>query len=312
MPDLAPKLSPPHPEGSSGLPPIIDYEGSDYQQTFWDQGKRDYEDQVEAAALKRLLPLNGKLLLELGAGAGRNTPRYAGFERVVLLDYSLSQLQQAQARLGSNQHAIYVAADIYRLPFLANLFDAATMIRVLHHMADAPRALQQVHHVLKTGGVFILEYANKQNLKAILRYLLGRQSWSPFTREPVEFETLNFDFHPQAVRSWLQSCGFTIERQLTVSHFRLNLLKRIIPLSLLVSLDTLIQPSGKWFQLTPSVFLRAHVQGQVSSNMGDLQPDKFFRCLECNHFPLNKKGDRLFCPACNKFYPVVDGIYDFR
>ena len=66
---------------SSDRPPVCDYEGSDYQTTFWEQGERDYEDQAEAVALKRLLPVSGKLLLEIGAGAGRNTPRYNGFER---------------------------------------------------------------------------------------------------------------------------------------------------------------------------------------------------------------------------------------
>src|SRR4030042_6237062 len=122
------------------LPPVIDYEGSDYQFSFWDRGSRAYEDQVEAIALKRLLPASGKLMLELGAGAGRNTPRYHNFERVVLLDYSLSQLQQAQQRLGKSERFLYVAANIYRLPFVPALFDAATMIRTLHHLADAPLA----------------------------------------------------------------------------------------------------------------------------------------------------------------------------
>ena len=162
-------------------PPVCDYEGSDYQTSFWDKGGREYEDRTEAIALKRLLPKSGRLLLELGAGAGRNTPRYVGFERVVLLDYSRTQLEQAQQRLGSSDKYIYVAADVYRLPFVDSLFDAATMIRVLHHMADAPKALGQVKNVLETNGIFILEFANKQNLKSILRYLLGKQKWSPFT-----------------------------------------------------------------------------------------------------------------------------------
>ncbi len=55
-------------------PPVCDYDGSDYQSSFWDKGGREYEDRVEAIALKRLLPQSGHLLLELGAGAGRNTP----------------------------------------------------------------------------------------------------------------------------------------------------------------------------------------------------------------------------------------------
>src|SRR5215208_1973516 len=135
-------------------PPVCNYEGSDYQTSFWDQGGREYEDRTEAIALKRLLPKSGRLLLELGAGAGRNTPRYVGFARIVLLDYSRTQLEQAQGRLGTSDKYIYVAADVYRLPFVAGLFDAATMIRVLHHMADAPKALRQVKAVLGAGGVF--------------------------------------------------------------------------------------------------------------------------------------------------------------
>ena len=137
------------PENEPTRPPVCDYEGSDYQTTFWDTGERAYEDRVEEIALKRLLPKSGKLLLEVGAGAGRNTPRYSDFERVVLLDYSRTQLQQAQQNLGTSERYIYVAADVYRLPFVPGLFDTATMIRVLHHMADAPRALQQIREVLR-------------------------------------------------------------------------------------------------------------------------------------------------------------------
>ena len=55
-------------------PPVCDYEGSDYQTSFWDEGDREYEDRVEALALSRLLPDAGSLMLEIGVGAGRNTP----------------------------------------------------------------------------------------------------------------------------------------------------------------------------------------------------------------------------------------------
>ena len=87
------------------------------------------------------------------------------------------------------------------------LFDGATMIRTLHHMADAPKALSQVRQALQPGATFILEFANKRNLKSILRYWMGRQTWSPFTPEPVEFAALNFDFHPKAVFGWLDELG---------------------------------------------------------------------------------------------------------
>jgi len=294
-------------------PPICDYEGSDYQTSFWDQGGREYEDRVEAIALKRLLPQRGRLLLELGAGAGRNTLRYAGFEHVVLLDFSRSQLQQAQARLGRSERYVYVAADVYRLPFVGGLFDAATMIRVLHHMTDPLKALHQVRDVLGPGAVFILEFANKRNVKSILRYWLGRQEWSPFSPEPVEFAKLNFDFHPRRVQDWLEELGFRLDRKLTVSHFRAQVLKRVAPTSLLVWLDSVLQPTGELWQYTPSVFYRARGGTAVRhATDRDADPVSMFRCPGCRQGQLTARRDLLICDNCSMQWGAADGIYDFR
>jgi len=293
-------------------PPVCNYEGSDYQQSFWEQGGREYEDRAEAIALKRMLPPSGKLMLELGAGAGRNTPRYAGFERIVVLDYSTTQLAQAQQRLGRSEKYIYIAADVYRLPFRERLFDAATMIRVLHHMADAPKALTQVRNILQPGGVFILEFANKLNLKAILRYLLGRQTWNPFTLEPVEFVELNFDFHPKAIRQWLGGLGFRIENTLTVSHFRLGVLKRLIPAKWLAALDGFFQPTGNLWQFTPSVFVKARAASEAQSVEVPMNVLDLFKCPECGSTALQEKSDHVFCPSCKSKWAFRDGIYDFR
>ncbi len=292
--------------------PVCDYEGSDYQTSFWEKGGRDYEDKAEEIALRRMLPVKGSLLLELGAGAGRNTPRYTGYDRIVLLDYSRTQLQQARARLGDSPRTIYVAADIYKLPFVNALFDGATMIRTLHHMADAPKALAQIRRVLGANAVFILEFANKHNLKAILRYWLGKQSWSPFTLEPVEFVKLNFDFHPKAIRQWLGELGFSIEKTLTVSHFRVGFLKRMLPAGFLAALDGLAQLTGNWWQVTPSVFVKASLK---RDSIPRYTPDDiihWFQCPECGSHPLDDRGDHLHCPGCKRKWPFRDGIYDFR
>ena len=288
-------------------PPVCNYEGSDYQTSFWEKGGRDYEDGCEAVALKRLLPAAGSSLLELGAGAGRNTSRYSGYAQVTLLDFSRTQLEQAKARLGTGERYRYIAADIYRLPFVKGLFDGATMISTLHHMAEPALALAQVRRVLEPEATFILEYANKRNLKSILRYLLGRQKWSPYTREAVEYIPLNFDFHPAAIRDWMDGAGFILERALTVSHFRVSFLKKTLPVRLLVAVDALLQPTGGLFQLTPSVFLRARaLKTGVKAPQG-----AFFACPACAA-PLDDTPPLIHCPACEKQYPVIDDIYDFR
>jgi ubiquinone/menaquinone biosynthesis C-methylase UbiE len=293
-------------------PPVCDYDGSDYQACFWEKGGREYEDRCEAIALKRLLPKKGSLMLELGAGAGRNTPRYHGFERIVLLDYSRTQLKQAQEYLGQSERYVYVAADVYRLPFVGGLFDAATMIRTLHHMADVPAALRQIRSVLQPGATFILEYANKRNLKAILRYALRQQTWSPFTREPVEFAPLNFDFHPKAIKSWLESAGFHIERILPVSYLRVGFLKRTIPANILAGLDSVLQWSGAIGQFSPSVFLRARALGKIVPARGQRDILSFFKCPDCGHAPLTRIGNQIICSACKHHWYFADGIYDFR
>ena len=295
---------------NSEHPPVIDYEDSDYQTSFWDEGGREYEDQTEKIALKRLLPDRGDLLLEIGAGAGRNTPRYRGFKQVVLLDYSLTQLQQAQQNLGQSDQYIFVAGDVYRLPFINDLFDGATMIRTLHHMKDPLTAISQVQRVMSPDSPFLLEYANKQNLKAILRYLLGRQDWNPFSVEAVEFADLNFDFHPRSIRTWLTEAGFNLERQLTLSHFRINFLKKIIPTGVLVFFDSIFQPTGQWWQLSPSVFTRSRTDKPNPA----VKLKGFFQCPGCGSPLPDRELDsgQLICQSCGAAYPIIDGIYDFR
>ena len=288
-------------------PPVCSYEGSDYQDSFWETGTRRYEDAVEAVALQRLLNQPGKLMLELGAGAGRNTPRYADWQRVVLLDYLRSQLVQARERLGDSQRYVYVAADIYKLPFVAGLFDGATMIRTLHHMADPKLALENVRGVLAENAVFILEFANKRNLKAIARWLTGKQKWNPFDHEPVEFVELNFNFHPKEIRRLLKESGFTLQKQLAVSFFRANWFKNHIPHDRLVAIDSALQSTGAWAQFTPSVFSRAIASG----NSPMPAENDFFRCPICGH-PLPEAGSSRICPGCGHTWEYRDGIYEFR
>jgi ubiquinone/menaquinone biosynthesis C-methylase UbiE len=288
-------------------PQVCSYEGSDYQEVFWDSGERRYEDAVEEVALKRLMPKHGRLLLELGAGAGRNTPRYAGWERIVLLDYSRTQLLQARDRLGDSSQYVYVTADIYKLPFVSGLFDGATMIRTLHHLSDANSALANVRRVLGEDAVFILEFANKRNLKAIMRYLLGKQKWSPFTKEQVEFVALNYDFHPKTVRKMLKENQFLLKKQLTVSNFRINALKRRVRHELLVALDSVLQHTGSIIQLSPSVFTKSIVTGHSPKPASDA----FFACPICDK-SLPEARENQTCPDCGHVWAYEDGIYEFR
>jgi len=281
---------------------VCDYEGSDYE-SFWPG--REYEDAAERMALRRLLPPEGEALVELGAGFGRLADLYQGYKRVILLDFARSQLLQAHQRFGEGRF-IYLAADIYRLPLASSVVDTAVTVRVLHHIADIPAALAEVHRILKPKGTYILEYANKRNLKEIFRYLLGRSQKRPFSWEPFEYLDMHFNFHPAYISASLREAGFAPEGDLAVSHFRLPLLKRLFTPGVLAYLDGLLQKSTAGLKLSPSIFVAA----RAVKNEGKA-PKALFRCLHCQT-PLQEKGTTLLCSGCGQEWRPQEGVYDFR
>jgi SAM-dependent methyltransferase len=313
--------------------PICDYEGSRYRQDFWGQG-RDYEDAAERLALRALLPPTGRSLIEIGAGYGRLADLYAGYGQVYLLDYARTQIQQAQEYLAGRANITYVVGDIYSLPFNDGFFNTAVTVRVLHHISDVPAALAELARVLAANGTYVLEYANKRNLKGIVRYLLGRQP-SPFTREPWEFVKLNYDFHPAYMEDALRTAGFRPGPQRAASFFRVSLLKRLIGARALASADGLLQVPLAGLKPAPSVFVRATVEKPTAPG-----PATPWRCPNCHcAIPAATAPDSagrpatrpaashlsaapsetpvpetpvLVCLCCGAAWSTGDGIYDFK
>jgi SAM-dependent methyltransferase len=293
--------------GLKGSPRFCDYEGSDYRTAFWEGQGREYEHLVEGIALRKLLPPAGERIIDIGGGFGRLVELYEGYQEIVLLDYSTTQLSDARSRLGDDR-IVYVAANLYQMPFAENAFDAAVMVRVLHHLADVPTAFGAIHGILRPGATFVLEYANKRNLKALLRHFLLRRGPNPFALEPWEFVELNFNFHPTYVEDSLEAACFRIKRQLSVSHFRIGLLKRMVPARLLATVDGLLQEPAARLKLTPSMFVQAHASG----NSTTASADHIFRCPRCGSWNLARGSGALTCHGCGRRWSTADGIYDFR
>jgi len=287
-------------------PALCDYEGSTYRVEFWTDA-RAFEDLAERRALHALLPPGGARLIEIGAGFGRLADLYAGYAQVILVEPALSMLRQAQERLGHDPRFVFVRANVYDLPLQDQTLDTVVMVRVLHHLVDVPQALAELRRIARPGGAFVLEFANKRNLKSILRFALRRQTWSPFAPEPYEFVPLNFDFHPAWVSQQLQRAGFHVQREVSVSHFRAGFFKRRWSAARLAALDGWLQRYASGLKLAPSIF----VQAQVSAGATVSPSHGLFRCPACHHNDLVVAADALTCPACGQAWPRRDGIYDF-
>lgn len=287
--------------------PIMDYEGSQWRTEFW-RG-RAYEDAVERIALTKLLPSFGSRLVEIGAGFGRLADLYRGYDQIILLDYARSMLQDALTRLGKDPRFIFVAADLYNLPFADNALDTALTIRVLHHVADVPRAFSQVARAVRPHGTYLTDFANKKHLKAMVKYCLRRSGgMNPFSDEPYEFVKLNFDYHPNYIKTNLERAGFRIQDTLAVSTFRVGALKRAVPNSLLVSCDGALQRPTARLAIAPSILVRAE-----NFKPGDARVnDALWRCVKCGAAALQSEPSKMTCAACGAAYHQIDGIWDFK
>ena len=287
-------------------PQIIDYEGSRYRTDFWEGQGREYEDLAERAAIQRLLPPTGDTLIEAGAGFGRLAGLYSGYRRVVLMDYSLSLLQEAHQTWEHDSRFVFVAASVYDMPFVANLFEAMVMVRVMHHLQMPNRALVEIGRVVRGGGTFVLEFANKRNLKSVARYALRRQPWSPFSAEPYEFVPLNYDFHPEWMKQQIHDAGFGARRELAISSFRLSGIKRFASPSWLARLDAALAGPAAVYPLSPSVMVQCIPHKTLA------QPQGFFQCPDCYSADLTDGAAGITCTNCQRLWSRVNGIYDFR
>lgn len=296
--------------------PVIDYEDSQYRANFWVNQGRGYEDATERIALQRLIPPYGGRIAEIGAGFGRLASLYSGYEQVILFDYSRTLLQDAARDWGHDRRFVFVAGNIYALPLASHVLDTLVMVRVMHHLADVESALRQLRRTLHRHAVAVLEYANKRNLKAMVRWLAGRQVWSPFAPEPVEFVRLNFDFHPAWMQERMRSAGFVVRRQYAVSHFRLPLLKSSVEAERLARLDSWLFTPGGIYPVAPSVFVQAGAPGagkraDVTSSPDDVAG--LLRCPQCGAEPLERVSeDRVRCSRCGVNYQRQGLVWDMK
>ena len=296
--------------------PVIDYENSEYKSDFWEGQGRDYEDAAERLAIQQLLPAHGLRIAEIGAGFGRLADLYLGYEQIILFDYSRTLLQDAVNRLGADPRFVFVAGNIYQLPLATGLLDSLVMVRVMHHLADVPQALKQIDRVLHKRSVAVLEYANKRNIKAIVRWLLQQQTWSPFALTPIEFVKLNFDFHPTWMQKKFAENGLVVKQQFAVSHFRLPLLKRRVDSKRLAAVDSFFFKAGGYYPVAPSVFVQGVSDKQRLPNPVTTGKDaiaSLFCCPLCQAEAFTcVTEEQLLCTQCSAAFGKKKGIWDFK
>lgn len=241
------------------------YDTYDYP-SYWEG--RDYEHQSELIALNAFLLKIPKIkvVLEIGSGFGRLTPSYIfRAKKVILTDPSARLLKLARSRFSLKKvKFIQSRLETIRKKIRKGSVDLVILIRVLHHIEDIDEAFYQINRMLTKNGFFVLEFANKKHLKAMLSEIFkGNLTFSHdiFPKDLISKRRKKYlpfkNYHPDFIKEKLIENGFKIIEVRSVSNIRSTRAKKILPLEFLLILEEVLQKVLSFFYFGPSIFILA-------------------------------------------------------
>ena len=238
---------------------ISDYNGYDYKKDFWEDTGREYEDQADRMAIRKLLPKRMEKFADIGGGYGRLANEYLKRARkAYIFDYSKTELEQAKETFGDKIET--KSGDIYELPFKDNELDGLMMVRVTHHLKHLDKAVAELYRVLKPGGVAVIEVANKRTLPKMARFLTGRSKVNPFSQKIANYKNISkdgfYNYHPKYVENIFEQTGFKCEKVLSVSNFRSQTLKKVLKTDNLVKMENTAQQVLAPIRFAPSIYYK--------------------------------------------------------
>lgn len=310
-----------------------DYENYDYRE-FWEDNKRAYEDASERLAINKIFKNVSKtgIIIDIGCGFGRLFNEYQQYDKIIMIDYSLNNLKNAQTTiwnyLSHNEEKFkkiyFIAADATNLPFKDNVIDAAISVRIVHHLNSPEKLISETGRILKNNGLFIIEFANKRNLKNILKFISGKLKISPFNPNPYMIGETIQDNHPEVIINYLKKYNFKINKIISVSNLRIGFLKRKFNLKTLLKLENIFQFLFSVAKLGPSIFIKSFLQknyNENNSNYKEVNKSDITKnfidlliCPECKdtNSKLVLSGSEIICKSCDSKFNIQDNIYDLR
>lgn len=142
--------------------------------------------------------LNGKKVLDVGAGTGRLSLKLAkvGAE-VTALDVSEKMLIELNRK---NKKIKTVVGDAESLPFENETFDIVSAAFLIVHLKDPTRFFDEVYRILKNGGLFLVTNINQKDPPRIKAH-------------DHEFIVESYYHRPERVKEIIESLAFGIKAE---------------------------------------------------------------------------------------------------
>jgi demethylmenaquinone methyltransferase / 2-methoxy-6-polyprenyl-1,4-benzoquinol methylase len=110
--------------------------------------------------LRELGASKGDLVLDLATGTGDSARAIVDKGvSVIGVDISFNMIHRAKQKIPDLGYSVF-AGSAYAIPFKSSTFDGATCAFGIRNMHETPRALKEIHRVLKKGGKMVfLEFS---------------------------------------------------------------------------------------------------------------------------------------------------------
>ncbi|OGN99192.1 MAG: hypothetical protein A2Y58_02005 [Chloroflexi bacterium RBG_13_51_52] len=141
----------------------------------WDDKATEKDESRLKTMAARLDIKPGTTVLDVGTGTGVFVPfllkKIGRQGELVCLDFAEEMLKIAEAK-NFKGNIRYLCADIEESRLAGSTFDAAVCYSVFPHFQDKPKALKEIHHLLKKNGrLFICHTSCRRAINEIHRSL---------------------------------------------------------------------------------------------------------------------------------------------
>ena len=128
---------------------------------------KEYTHEIDSRTKMLYNHIKNKTVLNIGSGTGSDTfPLAHKAQEIIGIDFSKEMIKQANLK-NKHKNVKFIEANINKMPFRDNTFDIAYSISTLYYIKDLPKALKEIHRVLKPGGKALLEIGNSNSINAL-------------------------------------------------------------------------------------------------------------------------------------------------
>lgn len=189
---------------------------------FWDDSAEKYVKSPikDEATYQKKLDITREYLtpqsevLEFGCGTGGTAVLHAPYvKQIVATDISDNMIAIAEQRAkdANVENIRFQQGTLDQIENSDNSFDMVLGLNVLHLIEDVDGAINKVHQLLKTDGVFVSSTSLIGEVNIVFRWLISGMQWlglAPYVSR----------FTRQQLIEKLRKSGFSIEREWQTSY----------------------------------------------------------------------------------------------